>query len=85
MAPRLVVATGGYAASGALAFAALRRIPFVVQEQNSFPGQTVKLFARWAREIYLGFPEAACGLPRGGAIPRGRDREPDRAAAAGPP
>jgi UDP-N-acetylglucosamine--N-acetylmuramyl-(pentapeptide) pyrophosphoryl-undecaprenol N-acetylglucosamine transferase len=61
--PQLVVATGGYAASGALAFAAMRGIPYVLQEQNSFPGQTVKLFARWAREIYLGFPEAADGLP----------------------
>ncbi len=60
---RLVVATGGYAASGALAFAASHRIPYVVQEQNSFPGKTVTLFARWARELYLGFPEAARGLP----------------------
>jgi len=61
--PRLVVATGGYAASAALAFATLRRIPFVIQEQNSFPGKTVALFARWAREVYLGFPEAATRLP----------------------
>jgi UDP-N-acetylglucosamine--N-acetylmuramyl-(pentapeptide) pyrophosphoryl-undecaprenol N-acetylglucosamine transferase len=64
-APRLVVATGGYAASGALAFAAWRGIPYVLQEQNSFPGQTVRLFARWARELYLGFPEAAGMLPEG--------------------
>lgn len=63
--PRLLVATGGYAASGALAFAATRGIPYVLQEQNSFPGQTVRLFSRWARETYLGFPEAALGLPRG--------------------
>lgn len=79
VAPRLVVATGGYAASGALAFAALRRIPFVVQEQNSFPGQTVKLFARWAREIYLGFPEAARDLPeaaRSRAVDTGNPIEP---------
>ena len=61
--PRLVVATGGYAASAALAFATLRRVPFVIQEQNSFPGKTVALFARWAREVYLGFPEAATRLP----------------------
>ncbi|MCC6928559.1 MAG: glycosyltransferase [Gemmatimonadaceae bacterium] len=88
-APRLVVATGGYAASGALAFAAWRRIPFVVQEQNSFPGRTVALFSRWARELYLGFPEAADRLPpaaRSRAIDTGNPIEPppalppDRAA-----
>lgn len=76
---RLVVATGGYAASGALAFAATRRIPYVVQEQNSFPGKTVKLFARWAREIYLGFPEAALDLPasvRARAVDTGNPIEP---------
>jgi UDP-N-acetylglucosamine--N-acetylmuramyl-(pentapeptide) pyrophosphoryl-undecaprenol N-acetylglucosamine transferase len=63
--PRLVVATGGYASSATLAYAATRRVPFVIQEQNSFPGQTVKWFSRWARELYLGFPEAANGLPAG--------------------
>ncbi len=62
-APRLVVATGGYAASGALAFATLRSIPFVLQDQNSFPGKTNQLFSRWAREVYVGFPEAALRLP----------------------
>lgn len=78
-APALVVATGGYAASGALAFAATRRIPFVLQEQNSSPGQTVRRFARWAREIYLGFPEAADGLPvvaRAHAVDTGNPIEP---------
>lgn len=80
---RLVVATGGYAASGALAFAAAHRIPYVVQEQNSFPGKTVTLFARWAREVYLGFPEAARGLPaavRGRAIDTGNPIEPPPAS-----
>lgn len=77
--PHLLVATGGYAASGALAFAAIRRIPYVLQEQNSFPGQTVRLFSRWARETYLGFPEAARGLPhtaRARAVETGNPIEP---------
>lgn len=77
--PALVVATGGYAASGALAFAAARGIPFVLQEQNAFPGQTVRLFARWAREVYLGFPEGAARLPaiaRARAIDTGNPIEP---------
>ncbi len=77
--PVLVVATGGYAASGALAFATLRGIPFVLQEQNSFPGQTVRLFSRWARELYLGFPEGASRLgasARARAIDTGNPIEP---------
>lgn len=60
--PVLAVGTGGYAASATLAWCVARRIPIVLQEQNSFPGQTIRLFSRWAEEIYLGFPEAAARL-----------------------
>jgi UDP-N-acetylglucosamine--N-acetylmuramyl-(pentapeptide) pyrophosphoryl-undecaprenol N-acetylglucosamine transferase len=56
--PVAVVGTGGYASGLALAYAAVHRIPYVLQEQNSFPGLTMRLFARRAREVYLGYPEA---------------------------
>ncbi|MGH7713400.1 MAG: UDP-N-acetylglucosamine--N-acetylmuramyl-(pentapeptide) pyrophosphoryl-undecaprenol N-acetylglucosamine transferase, partial [Gemmatimonadaceae bacterium] len=62
---RLVVATGGYAAGATIACAATAGIPLVLQEQNSFAGQTIRLGSRFAREIYLGFPEAAGSLPLG--------------------
>ena len=65
--PPLVVATGGYASGALLGYAAVHRIPSVLQEQNSFPGMTTRLFSRVAREVYLGFPEAAAQLPRGRA------------------
>ncbi len=78
--PRLVVATGGYAASGALGFASLRSIPYVLQDQNSFPGKTIALFARGAREVYVGFPEAALRLPA-----RVRDRVFDTGNPIEPP
>ncbi len=77
--PRLVVATGGYASTATLAWARLRRVPFVIQDQNSFPGRTVTLFSRWANEIYLGFPEAARFLPataRARAVDTGNPIEP---------
>lgn len=61
--PRLVVGTGGYAAGATMMFAARRGIPLFIQEQNSFPGRTVRAFSRYAREIYLGFPEGAELLP----------------------
>lgn len=57
--PAALVATGGYAAGAALAFARRRRIPIVLQEQNSFPGLTTRWASRAAKEIYLGYGEAA--------------------------
>jgi UDP-N-acetylglucosamine--N-acetylmuramyl-(pentapeptide) pyrophosphoryl-undecaprenol N-acetylglucosamine transferase len=62
---RVVVATGGYAAGAAIACAAAARIPLVLQEQNSFAGKTTRFGSRFAREIYLGFPEAAQSFPLG--------------------
>ncbi|HSJ65698.1 MAG TPA: undecaprenyldiphospho-muramoylpentapeptide beta-N-acetylglucosaminyltransferase [Gemmatimonadaceae bacterium] len=60
--PAALVATGGYAAGAALAFARRRRIPIALQEQNSYPGLTTRLASRYAREIYLGYGEAAAHL-----------------------
>ncbi|HEV2643963.1 MAG TPA: glycosyltransferase, partial [Candidatus Elarobacter sp.] len=60
--PAALVATGGYAAGVALRVAAARRIPIVIQEQNSFAGLTVRWFARRAAQIHLGFPEASATL-----------------------
>lgn len=88
--PGVVVGTGGYASATALARALAARVPIVLQEQNSYPGMTTRLFSRWAREIYLGYAEAAPYLhPRAGAwvgetgnpITPPSDPRPDRAAA----
>ena len=87
--PDLVVCTGGYA-SGPAGFAALAsRIPVAVQEQNSYPGLVVRLLARRARQIHLGFPEATQHLKPGartevhsfGNPIRPPDRSIERAAA----
>src|SRR5829696_6219571 len=61
--PHLVVRTGGYASGLALAYAFAHAIPYLLQEQNSHPGLTMRLFARRAQEVYLGFPEASRMLP----------------------
>ncbi|HKT07447.1 MAG TPA: glycosyltransferase, partial [Gemmatimonadaceae bacterium] len=53
--PALVVGTGGYASGAALARAVWERVPIVLQEQNSYPGMTTRVFARRAREVYLGY------------------------------
>jgi len=63
--PDALVATGGYTAAVALAFARVHGIPIVIQDQNSVPGLTVRLFASAARQLHLGFPEAAARLRPG--------------------
>jgi len=60
--PALIVGTGGYGAALALAYGVRHRVPIALQEANSHPGLTVRLFARFARAVYLGFPEAARAL-----------------------
>ncbi len=55
---RLVVGTGGYVSSAALAFARRRAIPYVLQEQNGYPGMVTRFFAGGAREICLGYAHA---------------------------
>jgi len=57
--PAAVIGTGGYASGLALAYAVAHRIPYALQEQNSYPGLTMRFFSRCAREVYLGYPEAA--------------------------
>lgn len=88
--PACVVGTGGYASGVALAYATTRRIPFIVQEQNSFPGLTTRFFSRYARQVHLGFPEAARHLrpgvgteviSSGNPIEPPPEERPDRAEA----
>jgi UDP-N-acetylglucosamine--N-acetylmuramyl-(pentapeptide) pyrophosphoryl-undecaprenol N-acetylglucosamine transferase len=56
--PAVVVGTGGYAAAPMLLAAWAGGIPLALQEQNAFPGLTTRWFARRARQVHLGFPEA---------------------------
>lgn len=63
--PALVVGTGGYASGLVCAYALWRRVPLAIHEQNSYPGLTTRVLARWARQVYLGFPEAARHLTPG--------------------
>ncbi len=88
--PRAVIGTGGYAAALALAYGASHGVPIMLQEADSNPGQTTRLFARRAHDVFLGFPEGAAKLSPGAHTqvhafgnpiePPPADR-PDRAAA----
>jgi UDP-N-acetylglucosamine--N-acetylmuramyl-(pentapeptide) pyrophosphoryl-undecaprenol N-acetylglucosamine transferase len=63
--PRAVIGTGGYAAALALAYGVVRGVPIMLQEADSNPGQTTRLFARRAHDVFLGFPEGARALSPG--------------------
>ena len=56
--PCAVVGVGGYASAPALRVASKRRIPIILQEQNSFPGITNKVFAKYAHRICVAYEQA---------------------------
>ena len=77
--PLAVIGTGGYAAGVALAWARAHGVPTALHEPDSHPGLTTRAFASGARDIYLGFPEAASLLrtgPRTRVLPFGCPIEP---------
>lgn len=61
--PVLAVGTGGYASAVPLAWARAHDIPIVQHVGDALPGAAARLFARWSRQCYLGFPEALQHLP----------------------
>ncbi len=62
-AVQAAVLTGGYACAPAGIAARILGIPVVLQEQNTHPGRTTRLLARWARQIHVASPEARNALP----------------------
>lgn len=63
--PQAALGTGGYVCGPVLMAAVMKKIPIFLQEQNSYPGVTTRLLARFARTIYLNFAEASDHLPGG--------------------
>ncbi|RKX20330.1 MAG: undecaprenyldiphospho-muramoylpentapeptide beta-N-acetylglucosaminyltransferase [Candidatus Zixiibacteriota bacterium] len=56
--PDLVVGTGGYVCWPVVSTAYRKKIPAVLQEQNSYPGLSVRKLASKVQKIYLGFERA---------------------------
>jgi UDP-N-acetylglucosamine--N-acetylmuramyl-(pentapeptide) pyrophosphoryl-undecaprenol N-acetylglucosamine transferase len=63
--PDMVVSCGGYVAGPIGWVAARKRIPLVLQEQNSFPGVTNRLLAKDAVAIFTAFKQADNYFPKG--------------------
>jgi UDP-N-acetylglucosamine--N-acetylmuramyl-(pentapeptide) pyrophosphoryl-undecaprenol N-acetylglucosamine transferase len=77
LAPAAVIGTGGYASAGVVLAAALQRIPTLIHEQNSVPGRTNRLLARFVRRVALTFPESAAHFPSGKGIVTGLPVRPE--------
>ncbi|MDD3052406.1 MAG: undecaprenyldiphospho-muramoylpentapeptide beta-N-acetylglucosaminyltransferase [Candidatus Cloacimonetes bacterium] len=61
--PDAFIGTGGFV-SGPVGFAAImHRIPVFLQEQNSFPGLTTRLLAKFCQTIFLGQKNASTFFP----------------------
>lgn len=54
--PQVVIGVGGFASGPLLYRASLRRIPTLIQEQNSFPGITNRILAGHVNRVCAGFP-----------------------------
>ena len=62
--PDIAIGTGGYVCGPILLAASLLRVPSLVQEQNTVPGITNKLLARFVSCIAAGTREAMTVFPR---------------------
>ncbi len=69
--PDVVVGVGGYASGPTLKMAARRKIPVVIQEQNSFPGITNKWLAKEANRICVAYDGLDRWFPAGKIIKTG--------------
>jgi UDP-N-acetylglucosamine--N-acetylmuramyl-(pentapeptide) pyrophosphoryl-undecaprenol N-acetylglucosamine transferase len=61
--PDAAVGVGGYASGPLLLAAAMKGIPTLIQEQNSYAGLTNKALARWAKRICVAYPGMEAFFP----------------------
>lgn len=61
--PDAVVGVGGYASAPVLYMAQVKRIPTLIQEQNSYAGLTNKILAKRAKKICVAYPEMSQFFP----------------------
>lgn len=62
--PDVVVGTGGYVSGPVIIAAALKRIPRVLQEQNSYPGLVTRQLASRTNILFIAYRRALEFLPR---------------------
>ena len=61
--PHLVIGTGGYASALPLLVAGLKKIPSLIQEQNSYAGITNRILAKYAQKICVAYDNMQIFFP----------------------
>ena len=61
--PDAIVSTGSFVSGPVASAGFIRRLPIFLQEQNCFPGITIRLLSKIAKRIFLGFESAKNFLP----------------------
>ncbi len=56
--PDIVLGTGGYICGPVFAAANTRKVPTFLHESNAYPGRAVKMFAKKADKVFVGFEKA---------------------------
>lgn len=56
--PDIVLGTGGYICGPVFAAANSKKIPTFLHESNAYPGRAVKMFAKKAEKVFVGFEAA---------------------------
>lgn len=69
--PDLVIGVGGYASVPVALAAVMARIPLFLQEQNSLPGRSNRMLARFSRRVFTGFEGAVPHFPPGRGVVSG--------------
>lgn len=62
--PDLVIGTGGYICGPVMLAAKKCKVPYILHESNAFPGISVKLLAKKADKVMVGFSDAKTRLKR---------------------
>ncbi|BAR92009.1 undecaprenyldiphospho-muramoylpentapeptide beta-N-acetylglucosaminyl transferase [Blattabacterium cuenoti BPAY] len=62
--PDIVIGTGGFVSFPTLYAAKKNKIPILIQEQNSFPGLTNRIFSRYANKICIAYEQAKKYFPQ---------------------
>ncbi|PLX99954.1 MAG: undecaprenyldiphospho-muramoylpentapeptide beta-N-acetylglucosaminyltransferase [Desulfuromonas sp.] len=60
--PDVVIGVGGYVTVPVLLAAKLAGIPYLIHEQNAFPGLSNRVLGKWARLVCLSFPDSGSGF-----------------------
>lgn len=81
--PSAVLAMGGFTSAGPVIAARMLGIPVFLHESNAVPGRANRLLARFATQVFVGFPSCAQKI-RGGATVTGTPVRPQFGRAEAP-